>query len=51
MQTFWQLYFQASLHALWAKVTGQNTNLESLHEKNNERSNGLAILNLPRASD
>ncbi len=43
VQTFWHLYFQASLHALWAKVTGRNANLESLHEKNNEHSNGRRL--------
>ncbi|HRQ42464.1 MAG TPA: hypothetical protein PLD25_31495 [Chloroflexota bacterium] len=42
-QAFWQAYFQASLHALWARLMGRNTHLESLHAAANEHSNGRRL--------
>ncbi|MCL4264624.1 MAG: hypothetical protein KJ069_15480 [Anaerolineae bacterium] len=41
VQTFWHLYFQASLHTLWARISGRNSDLATMPA--NEHGNGRRL--------
>ncbi len=41
VQAFWQVYFQANLYAIWARLRGQNSHLESVSA--NEHGNGRRL--------